>query len=56
MRDQQLAEPKHIDGQQKEMQAKYRGKPNEQPVGDERDVAEDGKDAQKAHVLGQERQ
>jgi len=38
------------------MQAKYRRKPNEYPVGDECDVAENGKDTQEAHVLGQERQ
>jgi hypothetical protein len=38
------------------MQAKHRGKPNEHPVSDECDVAEDGEDTQKAHILRQERQ
>jgi hypothetical protein len=32
------------------------GKPNEHAVSDERDIAEDGEDAQIAHVLGHERQ
>jgi hypothetical protein len=38
------------------MQAKHRGKPNEEPVSDKCDVAEDGEDTQKAHILRQERQ
>jgi hypothetical protein len=36
------------------MQIKNRGQPNEEAIGDERDVAEESEDPQKAHVLGHE--
>jgi hypothetical protein len=37
------------------MQAENRGKPNEHAIGDERDIADDGQDTQKSHILGHER-
>ena len=36
------------------MQAQYRRNPNKRSICDKRDVADDGQDAQEAHILGQE--
>jgi hypothetical protein len=53
---QDLPEPECVYRQQQEMQAEHRGEPSEKSVRYESDIAEDGEDAQQAHVLGQEGQ